>query len=437
MIRIIILSMLTMPIFAQQSISVEQARELGLANNASIKNAKLDFQYAKNQVRESISLGLPSVRGEFNWQQFLEIPTSLIPANAFDPSALEDEVLELQFGTEYAANASLTASQLIFDGTYLVGLRASSIFKKLSHQSLLLTTQQIQDSISAAYFNVLVAEDRKEFLALIVDIHKDILSEVEAKFEQGMVEDTDVDRMALTLANMKTQSENMNRMTEVAHLFLKLSIGMPLDQELILTDSLEGLLAAQSQVLFQEPEVENTLEYKLAESNVRLNNMDVRRFQSMYLPSVEAFGSYSSNAMRNEFNFTNDGKWYPTKLIGIKASMNIFSGFNNRIQVQKAKVRLAQAKNDLETANQYLYLKHLTAKSSYLSSINNQKYKTSSLELSKKIYLKTMLKYNEGLVSSMELSQAGVDYTEAYQENSRSIYDLLIDKINYERTLGK
>jgi outer membrane protein len=437
MIRVIILSLLALPIFAQQSISVDQARELGLANNAKIKNARLDVKYAKNQVRETISMGLPTLNAEFNWQQFLEIPTTLIPANTFSENASGDEFLELQFGTEYAATASLRATQLIFDGSFLVGLRASSIFKKLSQQSLMLTTQQIQDSISSAYFNVLVAEERKEFLALIVEIHKNVLSEVQARYEQGMVEDTDVDRMALTLSNMRTQSENMNRMTEVAHLFLKLTIGIPLDQEIILSDSLTGLMNSHDELTLEEAKVESTLEYMLAETNLQLNKMDVRRIQSMYLPKIEAFGSYSSNAMRNEFDFTEDGKWYPTKLVGIKASMNIFSGFSTRLQVQKAKVRLAQSQNDLAHINQNLYLKYLNAQSTYLSSVNNQKYKSSSLELAEKIYFKTMLKYTEGLVSSVELSQVGVDYTESHQENSQAIYDLLIAKINYQRTLGK
>ena len=99
MIRVIILSLLALPIFAQQSISVDQARELGLANNAKIKNARLDVKYAKNQVRETISMGLPTLNAEFNWQQFLEIPTTLIPANTFSENASGAEFLELQFGT--------------------------------------------------------------------------------------------------------------------------------------------------------------------------------------------------------------------------------------------------------------------------------------------------------------------------------------------------
>ena len=129
---------------------------------------------------------------------------------------------------------------------------------------------------------------------------------------------------------MKTQSESMNRITEMSHSMLKLLIGLPLDEKLILSDSLSGLLDASKNILIQEPTVENRIEYQLAQTQVKVNNLDVRRYQSAYLPSIVAFGSYSKNAMRNEFNFTEDGKWYPSQLIGVKATMNIFDGFSTR-----------------------------------------------------------------------------------------------------------
>ncbi|MDA8963611.1 TolC family protein, partial [bacterium] len=210
---------------AQQRLSVEDAQKLGLANNTEVKNARLDVKLAKKKVMETVAIGLPKVNGEVNMQQFLEIPTTVVPANMFIPSAADDEFTELQFGTEYNSTSTLSASQLIFDGTYIVGLKASSIYKSLSVQSLELTEQQIQDSVAAAYYNVLVAEERKAFLRLIADIHQDILDEVTTMYDLGLVEDLDVDRMALTLSNMKIQSENMDRMTEVAYLYLKLILG--------------------------------------------------------------------------------------------------------------------------------------------------------------------------------------------------------------------
>jgi outer membrane protein TolC len=385
---------------------------------------------------ETIAMGLPKINGEVNWQQFLEIPTTVVPANMFVPTAPEGQYTELQFGTEHNSTATLSASQLLFDGSYIVGLKASKIYSSLSQQSLQLTEQQIQDSIAAAYYNVLVAEQRKDFLLLIAEIHQGILDEVQARYDLGMVEDLDVDRMALTLSNMKIQSENMDRMTEVAYLYLKLILGIPLEETLVLSDSLPALLSQNQNLKIQEPNIENRLELQLAETQTRLMKLDLRRYQSQFLPSISAFGSYSENAFRDEFNFFDEGNWYPTKVIGLKATMNIFDGFSRVAKVQQAKIKLQQAKNNRAQVAESLSLAHKVALSNYLTALHTQKQKTENLELSKKIYLKTMAKYREGLVSSMELSQSGADYSQAQADNAQAIYNLLIAKTNYNRSVG-
>jgi outer membrane protein TolC len=344
---------------AQQRLSVKEAQELGLQNNVKVKNAKLDFSLAKKKVLETIGIGLPKINGEVNWQQFLEIPTTVVPANMFVPTAPEGEYAELQFGTEHNSTASITASQLLFDGSYIVGLKASTIYKSISQQSLQLTEQQIQDSIAAAYYNVLVAEERLEFLQLIAEIHQGILDEVQARYDLGMVEDLDVDRMALTLSNMEIQSENMERMTEVAYLYLKLMLGIPLENDLILTDSLPTLLSQNQTLKIQEPNIENRLEFQLAETQRQLSKLDLRRYQSQFLPSISAFGTFSQNAFRDEFNFLDeDLSWYPTQVVGVKATMNLFDGFSRIAKVQQAKIELEQAKNNRAQVAESLSLAH-------------------------------------------------------------------------------
>ena len=166
--------------------------------------------------------------------------------------------------------------------------------------------------------------------------------------------------------------------------------------------------------------------------------MDLRRYQSRYLPSIAAFGSYSENTMRNEFNFDDsDRSWYPTKVLGVKATLNLFDGLNRMAKVQKAKIKLQQARNDQQNIAQSLQLEYQQALSAYLTAISNIEYKDKSLSLSKKIYQKTLVKYQEGLVSSVELSQSGADYLEAHSNYSQAVYDLLSTEMKYQRTLGK
>lgn len=423
---------------AQQRLSVEQAIDLGIENNTSVANARLDVKLAKKKILETVAIGLPKISGEVNWQQFLEIPTTVVPANMFFPDAPADEFNELQFGTEHNASSTLSASQLIFDGSYIVGLKASSIYKSLAYQSLALTEEQITDSVAAAYYNILVAEERSDFLQLIADIHQEVLEEVKISFEQGMVEDLEVDKMTLLLSNMRIQAENMQKMTNVARLYFKLILGIPLEDELILTDSLNTIMQAHADLQLVEPSVENRIEYQLAETQTRLKKLDLRRYQSQLLPSVSAFASVSNNAFRNNFDFFEDGgKWYPTQLIGIKASMSLFDGFSRLSKIQQAKIEYLKAQNNQSQLSESLKLAHQSALANYVTSFNTQKQTAENLELSKKIYFKTMAKYREGLVSSTALSQAGADYSEAQADNAQAIYNFLIAKTNYNRSVGK
>ena len=165
--------------------------------------------------------------------------------------------------------------------------------------------------------------------------------------------------------------------------------------------------------------------------------MDVRRYQSGWLPSIAAFGAYSENAMRNEFNFTQSGNWYPTKMVGVKATLNIFDGLSAAAQTQQARIKLEQAKNKKFNVEQSLFLDFEASKAAYLTAISKQKHTQNNLLLAEKIYNKTLAKYKEGLVSSSELSQTGADFMQSHSEHATAIKELLLAEIKYQRTLGK
>ena len=437
MTRVLVaLLLLSVSVSAQHRFSLEEAQAHGLEHNTEVKNARLDVQLAKKQVMETVAIGLPHISAEAQWQNFLEIPTTVMPANMLNPAAPADSMLEMQFGTEQNASATLTASQLLFDGTYIVGLKASRVFKKFSEKAMHLTERQIQDSIAVAYFNVLLTESNKEFFATLVDVHEHILEEIQARYEMGFVEDIDVDRMALVLSNMQTQSDNINRIAAVSQLYLKLILGIPLSEELELTDSLSGILSQSKAFSLEQPNIQNRLEYQLAETQVKLSKLDLRRYQSAWLPSIAAFGTYSENAMRNEFSFTEDGNWYPTKMVGVKATLNIFDGFSGTAKIQQARIKLEKAKNSQYNVEQSLLLDYEASRGSYLTAISTEAQTETNLVLAEKIYEKTLAKYKEGLVSSSELAQAGADFMQAHTEYASSIKELLLAEIKYQRTLG-
>ena len=423
---------------AQNAFSIKQAQEHALNNNYEIKNAQLDVEHASKKMQETLSVGLPQINADIEWQNFIEVPTTLVPASQFNPEAPDNIYTEMQFGIPHSTNASITARQLIFNGSYLVGLKAAKYFMKFAEARKNLTESQIKDSVATAYFNVLIAKENSDFIEQIVHIHKDIVDEIQEKYLNGFVEDLEVDRMSLILSQMEMQYANTQRQTEIAEAYLKLIIGTPLEDEIILSDSLEQLLNSSVNFKLEEAQIENRLEYKMADMKIRLKELDMRRHQSNYLPTVSAFASIGRNAMGVDFNaFEEDVNWYPSQLVGVKISLPIFDGLGGMAKTQQARLIYEQAKNDKNQITANLKLAFLASQSNYLNAISNYNHEQNNVILSKKIYNKTLGKYREGLVSSIELSEAGNDYLETSTNLSQSIYNLLINNLNYQRCLGK
>jgi len=423
---------------AQHNFTVQEAQDYGLNNNHDIKNAQLDVKHAAKQMLETISVGLPQINAEVEWQNFIEVPTTLVPASQFNPEAPDNIYTEMQFGIPHKTNASISASQLIFNGSYIVGLKAAKSFMNFAELSKDLTESQIKDSIATAYFNVLIAKENRDFLENIVVVHKDIVDEIETRYLNGFVEDLEVDRMSLVLSQMEMQYANVQRQTEIAEAYLKLIIGIPLEENLTLSDSLPKLLDSSVNFQLEEAQIQNRLEYQMADLKVKLKELDMRRYQTDKLPSVVAFAAFGSSAMGADFNaFEKEINWYPSQLIGLKISLPIFDGLGGMARIQQAHLKYEQAKNDKNQITESLELAFLASQSNYLNAISNYNHEQNNVILSKKIYDKTLAKYREGLVSSMELSEAGTDYLETSTNLSQSIYNLLINNLNYQRSLGK
>ena len=425
---------------AQHSFSVKEAQEYGLQNNRTMKNAVLEVGIASKQMKETISIGLPQVNAEAQWQKFLTVPTTLVPAGAFggEPTENSPQYIEMQFGLPHTSTASITASQLIFSGSYIVGLKAANSFMTFSRMRKTLTEHQISDSIATAYYNVLLARENSDFLESIVEVHKTIVNEVEALYNAGFVEDIEVDRMALVLSKMEMQYANIYRRTEISEAYLKLMLGIELAETLVLSDSLPKLLDSSISFKLEESNTKQRIEYQMAAMKADLKELDLRRYQTDKLPTIAAFGSINTSSMGNDFTaFESNSSWYPSQMVGLKISIPIFDGLGGAARIQKARLVWEQAKNDKIQMQENLALAHLSAQSNFINASSDYTHQEHNLALAKKIYEKTLAKYREGLVSSLELSQAGTEYLQTNTNFSKSIYDLLITNLNYQRSLGK
>lgn len=422
----------------ENSFTLKQAQDYALKNNYSVLNAGRDVDAAKKKVWETTAIGLPQVSAEAKFQNFIDLPTSLIPASAFNPLAPEDEFAELQFGTNYNTTATLSASQLIFDGSYIVGLQAAKTYKEFSINNKKKTEQEIKDAVAQAYHTVLVAKENQDVLTQSYQSTETLLNETKAMYKEGLIEAQNVDQFQLNLTNLKISVDQSQRQTEIAKNLLKFQMGIEINNDIELTDNLDLLIEYQgeSPLVKQAFNFSNHYDYQLIQTNEKLMKLNYRKEKYAFAPSLAAFFTHQQSNMSNDFDAFNGGKWYPTTLWGLSLKLPILTSGMRLSKMGQAKIEYEKARTNSKQVEQGLMLKAQTAQSKFNSAYDTYNNQKLSLELAKRIHNNTIKKYGEGLVSSMELTQSQIQMLSTEGMYIKSILDLLNAQSTLKKALG-
>jgi len=427
-------------VFAQNitEFSLEQAKKHALDHNYNNQKSKLDIKIAKKKIAEIRAVGLPQVSAEAKVQKFLDVATSLAPANAFNPAAPAGELAELQFGLNYNNSVGITASQLIFDGSYIVGLQAAKTYRDVSINNQIKTEVELKEAITQAYFTVLVAQENTEVLNQSLVSTEKMLAESKALYEVGLIEEQSVDQLMLTTNELKTSVGIAEGQIEFAEKLLKLQMGIDIDSIISLSDNIDVFVNDISlEPLKQEFNIANHIDFQLIEGNVRLMKLNLRKEKYSFLPSLNAFFNHQQQNMSNEFDMFSGGDWYPMTVIGASLKLPILAGGSRLSKMSQAKVEFDKAKIDAKLVAQNLKYQSQLAKSNYETEYETYSNQKSNLELAKKIYGKTVKKYKEGVASSLELSQTQNQYLNTEGKYIKSLFDLLKAKSELQKSYGK
>ncbi len=374
-------------------LSLKEAIEYALKNSYNTKIAKNDIKKAKEIVWETTAVGLPQVNARLDYQNFLKQPVSLLPAVAFDNRESVVETVEeffdinratspevpegyipVIFGTKQNVNASVTLTQLLFDGSYLVGLQASKTFLKISKQAEEKTELLTREAVINAYGNVLVTEKSIEILMENIKILEKNYSDAQKIYENGFNEEEDVEQLEITLGNIKNQLNSAIRMKEIAYQMLNISLGNSINTELLLTDSLEGLVEKNInlELIGKTFDFSNHIDFKISENDRETKRLMMKLEQSKALPSLTAFVNYGKQAFSDSFTFLNNNQqWFDSSLLGVSLNVPIFSSFSRKAKTAQAKIDLNNADIRLEETKQRLSLQAQKAKNEYQLSIEN------------------------------------------------------------------
>ena len=427
-------------VFAQtlpDSVSLEEALAFGEQNNRTIQNANLEVQKAYKDKWSTIAIGLPQISANANYQNFIELPTSLIPAQFFGGN--EGDFAEVQFGTPQTMDAGVTVQQLIFDGSYLVGLEASRVFLTISENSLEKTLLEIRKNIVNTYSSVLLARENIQFLENNHKNLKNTLEELNQLFRNGFEEEESVEQLRLTLSGVETQLRYAKNLERITLNMLKLLIGFPTQSPLLLSDTLEKLTDASlfSLQISKDISLSNNVDIKMAENNLLSETLLYKYERSKSLPRLSAFlnGNYTGNSETFSFTQSNQ-KWFGAALFGINLQVPIFSSLQRSANSQKAKIAVSQAEKSLTETQERITIEVQAAENEYQLAVENYFTSKENLALAKRIEEKNQTKYFEGVASSFELREAQLQLYSAQNNYIKAIQNVIQKKLALETLLN-
>ena len=421
-----------------ESLTLNEAIEFGLSNNRSIINADREILKAKKERWKTIAIGLPQVSSQINYQNFLEMPISLVPSEFFGGKAGTFE--ELTFGTEQIMVGSVKMEQLLFDGSYLVGLEASRVYLKISENLFEKTNLEVKKLIVNTYTNVLIAKLNISFLEKNKIALEANLREITELFKTGFEEQETVEQTQLSLSQINNQLKYAKNLMKITQEMVKFIIGYPAEKKLILESELEDIF--NEDVFFDSipsiNQIDNNIDIRIADNNVKSEELQFKYEKSKSLPKLSGFINQTYTGNSNDFTFTDSQqKWYGSSIVGLNLTIPLFSSFGRSAISQKAKISLDQAITQLTETQERIKIEVNAAYNDYQLSIDNYFTEKENLRLAESIEKKNQNKFFEGVVQSFELRMAQMQLYSAQNNYVTAIQSVINKKIILETLLNK
>jgi outer membrane protein len=418
----------------QNAFTAQEAVDYALKNTVQVKNALLGVQIQNQTNREVTSAALPQISGNLNYTNYLDIPTSLIPGEFFNQPGT---YLPVQFGVKHNLNYGVDVQQLLFQGEVFVGLQARKTVMNLAEKTVEVTKEQIKANVLKIYYQILAGRQQIATIdANIARIEK-LNSDSREMYKNGFIEKLDIDKSEVTLTNLRTEKLKAENKIIVALQGLKLLMGMPAKNELILKDSLPEETFKQD-VVDEVYTYTDRKEFQQIEIQEKVNEFNIRRYKLTYIPTISINGNFTRNAQRQTFSFFKGGEqWFNATYVGLKIAVPIFDGFAKDARIKKAKLELQQTQNTKENLQLQIDKEVEEARINLRTAVASMDYQKKNMELAEKVYNQTKLKFEQGLGSNLEITTAQSELTTAQNNYYGGLYDAIIARIDYLRATGK
>ena len=437
------------------NLSLTEAIEYAKTNNLTLKNAQLDIESAEKKVWETTAIGLPQVNGSLNYQHIPgEIPTfafgmdsttamlygfilESLSSEGYNPSPdlqnrLNAPGQPMTLGVKNSTTYSITVSQLVFSGEYIVGLQASKTYlqiSKLSHEKQEL---DLHANVLNSYISILVLEKNLGIIKNSVKNMELLVKETKMLNQQGFLESTDADQLQITLNTLVNAEKTIERQKDISYMLFKILLGADFNTKLLLKDNLDllyGQLIGKS--VSGQFQLTNNIDYKMLDNQVKISALSLKREKTKYLPTISAFYNYQDKTNKASFDFTIN------HIIGVNLDVPIFSSFQRNAQVQQAKIEYQKSLNNQKLLENNLQTQAQQLRFNLESALEKYEVTKQNVKLSKNVFDNSSKKYKQGMVSSMDLTQANNTYLQAESDNITALFELLQTKIELQKILNE
>lgn len=428
LLKVFVTTFLPLSVFGQQALSIDEAWRYALENNVNVRKARIDETIAQQKVKETTGIGFPQVAAQAKYQDYLKIPVMYVDFQ--DNGQLQ----EFKMAQKHNINSGVTVSQLLFNGSYLVGLQSAKTYKETAQLLSEKTELSVMEGILMTYAGVLATDENIKTLEDNKRVLDKNLSDTRKTYEIGLIELQNVEQLEYSQKNMATALENLKRTRVKLANALKYLIGYPLDQQLTLTSTFDEVIAKNNTLYSSEQvNLDNHIDVRLQQNAVKSNELLLKLERSKYLPTLAAFYSANWNAVGNTFD---DLRWTDPMLWGLQLDVPIFTGFQQKWKTEQAKLNLLKSQLDLEDTKNSLRNTSTAAAIDFENAVASFNNAQDLIALSTSIYNKQQIKFKEGIGTSFELSQAETQLFDAQRQYYEAALNLIQTRTALDQSTG-
>ncbi|HTB99337.1 MAG TPA: TolC family protein [Ferruginibacter sp.] len=417
--------------------TAKQAIDYAMKNSYQVKNALLDVLYQEQQNRQLTGAAMPSINANGSLTDNTNIQLTPVPPQFAQFLNGADAV---PFGTKWASSAYLTLQQVIFDGQVFVGLSARKVVIDQRRASAEITQISIRSNILKIYYQLVASKTQIELLDSNINRLQKLDHDTREIYKNGFAEKLDVDRLTVQIANLQTQElETKNSITN-GYAGLKILMGMPVKDSVVLTDTLSDDKIKEGVLESSNYNYTDRKEYQLSQLSNKLNELTVKRYKESQIPTLYFNGSYGKQGYSNSNRldiYDENSSWYTSSYVGLNLSIPIFNGFSTRAKIQESKIQLRQSQNQLENVKLSIDNDVAVARNNFATAIATMDFQKQNMELAATVYDQTKKKYEVGTGSLTDINNSQTDLQTAQTNYINALYNAITAKVDFLKAVGK